>query len=157
MFCPTCGKSDQIVNSYCRSCGEVLIDSNAISKFNIGGITPQQNIKVISFLSFFASIISLLAGVWMYYTSFNVPIALFLGAAVLLCNAGWHISIFIVGMKLRKRLKTTSSKVFDAKDEIQFNTTKTINTIELLPEARFADYVPITVTEKTTKNLKVER
>ena len=26
MFCPKCGKSDQAADSYCRSCGDFLID-----------------------------------------------------------------------------------------------------------------------------------
>lgn len=76
MFCPNCGKAEQIPNTYCRQCGEFLPDltKNALKRF--GGTTPQQSANIVSFLSLFASIVSLLAGLWMYATGFNVPVVL---------------------------------------------------------------------------------
>ncbi|CAN5438817.1 hypothetical protein BH20ACI1_BH20ACI1_22150 [soil metagenome] len=148
MFCPNCGKGDQKENTYCRQCGEFLPDltKNALKRF--GGVTPQQNANIISSLSLFASIVSLLAGLWMYATNFNVPIVLYLGTALLICNAIWHVSNFYTIKKLSKRLNPTDenlSKYLEDKTATQ----KELN------EPDFSDAVPMSVTEKTTRKLKV--
>ncbi|MDQ3321731.1 MAG: hypothetical protein M3525_04750 [Acidobacteriota bacterium] len=104
MFCPNCGKAEQTENTYCRSCGAFLNGGNKLSIFSFGGISPRQNVQTINILSVAASIISLLAGIWMYATNFNVPVVLYFAASILLCNAFWHFSNFLVGMKLKKRL-----------------------------------------------------
>lgn len=149
MFCPNCGKSEQIENSYCRRCGEFLNYSNKHSALSFGGNSPQQNVNTINILSLIAAFISLFAGIWMYATQFNVPIVLYFAAAILLCNTGWHLSNFIVGTKLKKRLNQAKEKLFETDKHLQSAKTK-----ELLPEANFENYVPTSITENTTKHLK---
>ena len=83
MFCPSCGKPDQSENSYCRQCGEFLSKGGP----GFGGVTPRDNINSISILSGIGAAVSVMIALWMYKTRFSVPIVLYLGAAVLLCNA----------------------------------------------------------------------
>ncbi len=147
MFCPNCGKSDQIEDTYCRGCGEYLSDLNKNALMRFGGITPRENAKVISFMSFFAAIISLLGGLWMYFTDFSVPIILYLGAALLICNAVWHISNFYAISKLSKRINPVEK---ESSEQLK-NKTDSSNQ---LPEADFSNNIPVSVTEHTTKNLK---
>ena len=49
MYCPNCGTADQIANSYCRRCGEFLIDVsdkfNSVFKF-FGINTPEKQINL---------------------------------------------------------------------------------------------------------------
>lgn len=149
MFCPKCGKSDQTPNSYCRSCGEFLNDQNKLATFNFGGNTPQQNVNVINFLSIFAALFSLFAAFWMYISKFDLPVALFFGAAVLLCNAVWHFSNFIIGTKLKKRLNNARKELTEKNKTIQ----PVNDTQELLPEADTSPFISPSVTENTTKHL----
>lgn len=148
MYCPNCGKADQIENSYCRSCGEFLNYSKKQSALTFGGNTPQQNVSAINILSLIAAAFSLFAGIWMYLTRFEVPFVLFFAAAILLCNAGWHISNFIVGMKLKKRLNTARNELSE-KTENQ----PSVKTQELLPEADFTHIVLPSIVENTTRKL----
>lgn len=146
MFCPKCGKADQSPDAYCRSCGEFLHDPNRSNIIAFGGKTPQQNVNAINILSVLAAIASLLAAIWMYQTRFNEPIALYFGAALLLCNAFWHLSNFYTGLKLKRRLGNSKS----VEESLPSATTR-----ELLPEMNQDDLVPPSVTERTTRNLAV--
>lgn len=103
MFCPNCGKSDQSENSYCRSCGEYL-NTKGQGIIAFGGRTPRENINSIIYLSLIAGFLSLIAGISMYITKFNAPLALYFGAAILLCNSGWHVSNAFVSWRLKRRL-----------------------------------------------------
>ncbi len=49
MYCSKCGEADQNVNSYCRKCGNFLLDNS--SKFSLinqflGIESPQKQVKV---------------------------------------------------------------------------------------------------------------
>lgn len=147
MFCPNCGKSEQIPNSYCRNCGEFLnYNKSSISKF--GGNSPLENLTSINGLSLVGAVFSVLAAIWMYLTRFEIPFVLFFGAAILLCNAAWHFSNFFVGFKLKRRLKTASKDSSQSQNQIASAKTK-----EFLPEANFENLIPKSVTENTTKEL----
>ena len=113
MYCPNCGKPDQVSNSYCRSCGDFLVDPKAGRALTFGRSTPQQNLNAINILSLLAAFLSIVASVWMYITHFNVPIALSFGAAILFCSACWHLSNFVIGMKLKKRLGKSKKALID--------------------------------------------
>lgn len=148
MFCSNCGKPDQAENGYCRACGEFLADPSRSSLIAFGGKTPQQNVNAINILSVLAAIASILAAVWMYKTQFSVPVALYFGAAMLICNAIWHLSNLSVGIKLKRRLGKAKNP-----------TDTSAKTNELLPEMNQQDIIPASVTEKTTLHLseKIKR
>ncbi len=147
MFCPNCGKPEQIPNSYCRQCGEFLnFKSGSISKY--GGNSPLENLSSINGLSLIGAVFSLFAAFWMYATKMNIPIVLYFGSAILICNAAWHFSNFFVGIKLKRRLKTARQKLSQPQNQVQSAVTK-----ELLPEAEFESYVQKSITEHTTREL----
>lgn len=145
MFCPNCGRADQAENSYCRQCGGFLAAPN---QSGFGGITPRQNVNSITVLAAIGAIVSLLSALWMYYTRFSIPIVLYLGAAVLLCNAAWHIANIFTARKLASRiLKSENGRLQDQAE------LPNAGAAELLNPADNRDYIPATVTENTTRRL----
>lgn len=146
MFCPNCGKPDQNENSYCRQCGQFLAD---LRRTGFGGITPRQNVNSITILSAIGAIVSLLSALWMYYTRFSIPIVVYLGAAVLLCNAAWHVSNIFTVRKLASRI-TRNSKGSEEEDQTVIQDS---GARDLLNPADMSDHIPASVTEKTTRNL----
>lgn len=147
MFCPNCGKPDQEENTYCRQCGEFLVGTKSLGVFSFGGVTPRQNVNAISLLSLIAALLSLLAALWMYITKFNLPVALYLGAAILLCNAFWHLANIYTARKLASRI------LQNPKDEKGQAAMPMAETRELLEPADMSDVIPVTVTENTTREL----
>lgn len=148
MFCSNCGKADQEENSYCRQCGEFLIGTKRLGAFNFGGVTPRQNVNAISVLSLIAAFMSLIAALWMYITHFNLPLALFFGAAVLVCNAIWHLTNIYTARKLASRMLKSSKDDAKHQPEVEGLPTK-----DLLEPADMSDHIPATVTENTTHQL----
>jgi len=152
MYCQNCGKADQKENTYCRQCGNFLPDLKAISALDLGGSTPQQNARTISFISLFAAVFSLFVGVWMYLTQFNVPVVLYLAAAVLICNAFWHLSNFYVVRKMTNRLKPEQK---DSNIENQLILEgKSEAYQKVLTGGDISEFaIPESIVEETTKNL----
>jgi hypothetical protein len=143
MYCPSCGKSDQNGNSYCRQCGEFLADPK---QTGFGGITPRQNINSITILGAIGAIVSLLTALLMYYTRFSIPIVLFIAAAVLLCNTAWHIANIYTARKLASRI--TRKGAAEGPAALSDPATR-----DLLNPADMSDHIRASVTEKTTRNL----
>ena len=86
----------------------------------------------------------------MYATQFNVPVVLYLAAAVLLCNAAWHFSNFIIGMKLKKRLNQGKEKL-----SVNIENLQSAETRDLLPEGNANQFIePNSITEDATLPLK---
>jgi|GEM_PF-6380165 hypothetical protein len=115
-----------------------------------GGNTTRQNINSINILSLIAAFPSLAAAIWMYITRFNFPVALYVGAAILLCSAFWHLSNVFVAMKLKKRLD--ARQAFAVTDD----SLQPVTTRELLPEMNQSGLVPSSVVEYTTKHLNIK-
>ena len=151
MFCSNCGKPDQAVNSYCRACGEFINQSSGTS-LRFGGSTPGQNVNSILVLGAIGTLLSLLAAVAMYWTNFSVPAVLFFAAAVLICNAGWHLSNLYVGVKLKKRLSGSRDNSVDVP-----NTGNPAVTRDLLTHPVPETFTPDSVTDETTRQLTKTR
>ena len=114
-----------------------------------GGTTPRQNANAITGLSLIAAVVSIVVGVLMYLTRFNEPLILYLAAAILVCNAGWHLSNFAVGLKLRKKLSGGSSQKTDSQTALP-----PAATTELLEVGTPPAPLPLSIVEDTTKDLK---
>ena len=65
MFCPNCGTSDQIENSYCRSCGEFLPDLTKSKIVSFGGETPEEQIRTNLILNLLSALV-----VWLWQFHF---------------------------------------------------------------------------------------
>ena len=108
MFCPTCGADTQNPKAYCRRCGEWIPDIKGRAGIAFGGETPQQNVFTglfINALSAFAALFSAIALYVTYLGTGEAKWSIYVAAASCLCIAGWQASSFIVGLKLRQRLK----------------------------------------------------
>ena len=108
MFCPNCGADSQTANAYCKRCGDWLPNLKRRSHAAFGGETPQQNIFTGLFLSALSAAVALFSAIALYATYLGTDEAkwsIYLAAAFCLCIAGWQLSSFVVGLKLRSRLK----------------------------------------------------
>src|SRR5215510_3027988 len=108
MYCSSCGADSQNANAYCKRCGEWLPDFTARSRQSFGGETPQQNIFTTLFMSALTTFAALFSAIALYLTYLGQgdgKWSVYLAAAFCVCIAGWQTSSFIVGLKLRNRLK----------------------------------------------------
>ena len=154
MFCPNCGKPDQTPDTYCRACGRFLKNPDASAMPAFGGRTPSEHINSINILSVIASLASIVVAVLMYLTRFNEPVILYLAAAILLCNAIWHVSNLVVGMKLRKKLRGQGAVADRAAPPSTPDVLPAAETRDLLQVGDPAAPLPISITEDTTRDLK---
>lgn len=163
MFCPKCGNADQQPESYCRSCGEFLVDHSTSSYLLnkiLGGSTPATQINVnlaLNLLSVFACflLIGFLNG---HYDALNArtgeqpPSVIYLVYGFLAVISVWQMLSFIVGVRLRTKLgRKAAAPAQDA--AVGQNALDDRTTLEHLPPANFAQDVPLSVTEDQTKTL----
>ena len=106
MFCPHCGAGNQTANAYCKRCGAWLPKINAQGRPAFGGQTPQQNLFTSLFMSALSALVALFSAIALYVTHHGTVAnwSVYLAAAFCICIAGWQLSIFLVGLKLRRRL-----------------------------------------------------
>lgn len=158
MFCSNCGKAGQVLNTYCRQCGEFLPDySDKKRNFTMGGNTPEEQIRVNLVLNFLSGTVSFILAVLLYAAFWNKPgtsPVIYIVAAFLLAMCGWQFSTFRVGLKLRKTFKRRKNGG-ETENAVQGNQSvfQSAKTKDLLPEADSTDVVPTSVTENTTRHL----
>ncbi|HEX8922299.1 MAG TPA: hypothetical protein VF766_12555 [Pyrinomonadaceae bacterium] len=107
MFCPSCGTESPSAEVYCKRCGEWLPDLKT-SRVKWGGETPEQHLKVMLFLNGFSALAALFSAIILYATYFGrggMSGAVASTAALCISISAWQISAFIIGLKLRRRLK----------------------------------------------------
>ncbi len=156
MFCPKCGKGEQMPNAYCRACGEFLPDVDKLARLaarrGFGGSTPEENIKTTIYLSLISTVFALFAAITFYAVLYGFPVSsgiMAAAAAFSLCIAGYQISNVIVAVKLRRRLVRR-------KDGNQNQRELNASTINSLPPADTAPLLrsSASVTENTTSLLE---
>src|SRR5829696_8197700 len=117
MFCPKCGKGEQIADSYCRSCGDYLVDSsnNASLMNRILGISnPERQVKFTLTIDLVTAIVSGLLVFFLMgyfdatYAKTGIPtlpivylVYIFLGFV-----CAWQLLSFTVGTTFLKKLKS---------------------------------------------------
>lgn len=152
MFCPNCGAPDQIANAFCKRCGDWLPNLKKRVGPAFGGETPQQNIFTGLFMSALSALAALFSAIALYATylgSGQAKWSIYLAAAFCLCIAGWQASSFIVGLKLRQRLKKGRESL-DSISELPAQQTRSE-----LGAGSATDFVgPASVTEGTTRILE---
>ncbi len=149
MFCPRCGKSDQVPDSYCRQCGFLLPD---LQRLETREISPVEHLKAntaLSALTIFASLtLSFLLFAILGFTSATHPL-IYATAGVLIAIAGWHIQSLIRILKLKKQWERRAP-LNGVKANPSFNSA---STSKLLDQPNFAETPPASVTEQSTRNL----
>jgi hypothetical protein len=164
MFCPNCGKSEQAPDSYCRSCGQFLTDfsskSYLINKI-LGGNKPETQVNInltINIVTTLASCL-LLGFLNGYYDSLyektgqKAPTIIYLVYIFLGLIAAWQTLGFIVNSRLKKKLSARKKAELSVDSEAGEKPVTSGPSQKSLPEADFANVVPPSVVEDTTKML----
>lgn len=155
MFCPKCGKGEQTPDSYCRSCGDFLIDAaiSASLMTRILGIgNPEKQVKFTLTVDLVTAIVSglLLFFLMGYFDGANAktgaptPPIVYLVYIFLGFVSVWQLLSFTVGTAYRKKL-TAAKKTELAQDQFDARGS--------LPPADVKNVVADSVTEQTTRNL----
>ncbi len=150
MFCPKCGKADQMPETYCRQCGLYLLDfSKPIKRES----PPEEHLKantVLSVMTIAASFtLSFLLFLILGFRSFTHPL-IYVTAGILIAIGGWHIQTLIRTLMLTKQWKR---RVPLSETQAGPHEFKSASTAKLLDQANFADAIPVSVTEHTTRHL----
>ncbi len=154
MFCPRCGRAEQAPETYCRQCGIFLPN---LSKLVKRELPPEDHLKANAVLSALTIIVSFTLSIllWAFFgaRSETHPL-IYVTAGLLLGIGAWHIQSLIRTQKLKKQWKrrTPVAEIEAALPEPQ-PAFAAAATAELLDEANFADAVPASVTENTTRHL----
>ena len=156
MFCPKCGKDEQIADSYCRSCGNFLVDTasntSLMNRF-LGISDPEKQVKFTLTIDLVTAIVSgLLVFFLMGYfdatyarTGIPAPPIVYLVYIFLGLVSAWQLLSFTVGTAYRKKLSAAKkSALSQAQSEAQ----------GALPPADVKNVVANSVTEQTTRNLE---
>jgi hypothetical protein len=154
MFCPKCGKPDQTPETFCRQCGHYLEDYNKPGK---KPIPPEQHLKANAVLSLITAVTSLTLAILLYYFflgKHDTPPIIYITAGFLTAITAWQIQTFWRTMLLRKHFKKPKNKAENAaNDEREPPNLEAKPTNELLAEANFENFVPPSVTDRTTRRL----
>jgi len=158
MFCPKCGKGDQTADSYCRSCGDFLVDPGQHTSVmnRILGITnPEKQVKFTLTIDLVTAIVSgfLLFFLMGYFdavhdrTGARTPPIVFLVYLFLGLVSAWQLLSFTVGTTYRKKLNAAKKTIAQT------------DARPALPEADQKNVVANnSIAEQTTRNLdKVSR
>ncbi len=158
MFCPKCGKADQITETYCRQCGEFLPDFDKKAKKTL---TPEDHIKANTVLNLMSAIVSVSLAIWLYSQYLgkdDTPIIIYVTAGFLIAICGWQVQTFWRTLLLKKHFQ---KRQIETAMEMPNQTGRidSAKTRELLNEADFTNNVPATVIENTTTKLgeKIKR
>jgi hypothetical protein len=137
--------------TYCRQCGLFLLDFSKPLKRES---PPEEHLKANTVLSVMTIIASFTLSFFLFlvlgFRSFTHPL-IYITAGILLAIGGWHIQTLIRTLMLKKQWKrrTPLSEIQTA--PIAFGSGPTA---KLLDQADFADAIPASVTEHTTKHLQ---
>src|SRR5687767_3729267 len=108
MFCPKCGKGEQVADTYCRSCGEYLVDpASNMSLMNriLGVSNPEKQVKFTLTIDLVTAIVSgfLLFFLMGYFdgmaakTGLPTPPIVYLVYVFLGLVCAWQLLSFTVG------------------------------------------------------------
>ena len=140
--------------TYCRQCGLFLPD---LSKPLKRESPPEEHLKantVLSLMTICASFtLSFLLFLVLGFKGSTHPL-IYVTAGILLAIGGWHIQTLIRTQMLKKQWKRRAplSGMHPSSPETSM-AFKSTPTAKLLDEADFADAIPASVTEHTTRHL----
>jgi hypothetical protein len=155
MYCPNCGKADQIPDSYCRSCGAFLVDPSHNSSLmnRVFGIRdPGKQVKFTLTIDLITAIVSGLLLFFMmgyfdatrYQTGQPTPTIVYFVYVFLGLVSVWQLLSFTVGTALQRKLNASRVAPKPVDEGSQ----------QALPAADDHDAVATSITEQTTKNLE---
>ena len=148
IYCPKCGKPDQLPDTYCRQCGQFLPDFAKLSK---KGISPEQHVlanTVLNSMTIVASFtLAILLWSMLAFRKDTHPL-IYVTAGVLIAIGCWHIQTLWRTLQLRKYLKKESVSR-DVVPELHEKKQ------DLLYPADLESVVPDSITDRTTSKMSV--
>ena len=155
MFCPNCGKAEQLPETYCRQCGNFLPD---IDKSKIWQRPPEEHIKINTVFSIMSAIVSLTLAILLYSFFLGVegtPLIIYIVAGFLTAMFFWQSQIVWRTLQLKKHFKKRNLLNEDSSDSAKTpKEFETVSTQKLLNQPDLSNAVPTSVTESTTRKLK---
>ena len=155
MYCPNCGKPDQTPDAFCRQCGHYLPDFEKLKKKET---TPEEHLKANSFLNLLTAVVSLALAVTLYVIFLgrsDTHWIIYLTAGFLTAICAWQVQTFWRTQLLKKHFRR-QRELRNAPAQTNSEPLLAVPTKELLPGADLRDVVPASVTENTTRDLKVK-
>jgi len=152
MFCPRCGKAEQVPETYCRQCGFFLPDLLKPVKREI---PPEEHLKANSVLNLLTIIVSFTLSILLFaffgFRSGTHPL-IYATIGLLIAIGGWHIQTFIRTRQLERQWKRRAPLTETASHKTEYSF-ESASTAKLLDQADLADTIPASVTENTTKHM----
>ncbi len=151
MFCPRCGKAEQLPETYCRQCGLFLPD---LSKPVKRELPPEEHLKANTVLNSLTIIVSFTLSILLFGFRPGTHPLIYVTAGLLIAIGAWHIQTLIRTQKLKKQWKRRAplTEIQAALPETQ-PAFESASTARLLDQADFANTLPASVTENTTRHL----
>ena len=151
MYCPRCGRAEQVPETFCRQCGLFLRD---LSKPVRREIPPEEHLKANTILNALTIVVSFTLSILLFAIVPDKHPLIYLTCGILIAIGAWHIQTFIRTRKLKKQWKrrTPLSEIEAGLPETE-RTFKSASTAQLLDQADFEITVPASVTEHTTRHL----
>ena len=154
MYCPRCGKAEQVPETFCRQCGLFLHDFSKPLKREL---PPEDHLKANTFLNSLTIIVSFTLSFLLFAVVPKAHPLIYVTAGLLIAIGGWHIQTLIRTQKLKnqwkRRTPLAGTEAGSPETERSF---KSASTAKLLDQADLGNTVPASVTENTTRHL-VER
>lgn len=151
MFCPKCGKADQVAETYCRQCGTFLPDLSKPAKREA---PPEENIKVNTVLSLMTVIVCFTLAILLWamlgFRETTHPL-IYATAGLLIAMGGWHIQTFIRTRRLKRQWKRYGANIQN--DPADQQTFGAVPTDKLLDRPDFENAIPASVVDHTTRHL----
>jgi len=164
MYCPKSGKAQQEPESFCRSCGEFLMDYSGRSYFLkklLSGSSPSTQIGIglaINLITIFTSTL-LLGFLNGHYdaqearTGEGAPPVIYLVYLFLILISLWQILSLVVGARLRTQLNRKKGLSGAGDTKVPQDVISSKATYELLPYGDSNQTIPLSITEGPTKIL----
>jgi hypothetical protein len=148
MFCPKCGASDQLPESYCRHCGQYLPDPDKPAKKRIA---PFEHVKANTVLSAMTMVIAFTLSFLLFHNYFGqsgTSPLIYACAGFLFAIGCWNVQAFWRDLLLWRYFKKGKPGIVEQYQR------GTVQQEKMLGEAAFDDVVPASVTNRTTRKLK---
>jgi hypothetical protein len=151
MYCPRCGKAEQVPETFCRQCGLFLPD---LSKPIKRELPPEDHLKANTVLNSLTILVSFTLSILLFAVRPSSHPLIYATAGLLIAIGAWHIQTLIRTQKLKKQWKRRAplAEVNRGWPEPE-RAVKSASTAKLLDQANFADTIPASVTENTTRHL----
>ena len=151
MYCPRCGRAEQVPEAFCRQCGLFLPD---LSKPVKREIPPEEHLKANTVLNALTIVVSFTLAILLFAIVPDKHPLIYATAGLLIAIGAWHIQTFIRTQKLKKQWKRRAPlKEIEAGLPETERAFKSASTAKLLDQADFGNTVPASVTEHTTRHL----